>query len=211
MTTLNRNSALLGKKFNEYLLPAILSAMSILLASFVDGIIVSKLISPDALSAVNLAEPVILFFQALFFLFGIGGLISISRALGERDSRKANVLFTLAAIGAVIVSVVVTVVGTVFKDGIVSLVCNEQKLTKMVSDYVSYSIYGSAFIIIIPTFVFLMRVDGLPKFSSAILIVSNAVNLVMDIFYIGALGMGIKGAALATVTGYAVGSLMVLC
>ena len=210
MTTLNRNSALLGKKFNEYLLPAILSAMSILLASFVDGIIVSKLISPDALSAVNLAEPVILFFQALFFLFGIGGLISISRALGERDSRKANVLFTLAAIGAVIVSVAVTVVGTVFKDGIVSLVCNEQKLTKMVSDYVSYSIYGSAFIIIIPTFVFLMRVDGLPKFSSAILIVSNAVNLVMDIVYIGALGMGIKGAALATVTGYAVGSLMVL-
>ena len=210
MTTLNRNSALLGKKFNEYLLPAILSAMSILLASFVDGIIVSKLISPDALSAVNLAEPVILFFQALFFLFGIGGLISISRALGERDSRKANVLFTLAAIGAVIVSAIVTVVGTVFKDGIVSLVCNEQKLTKMVSDYVSYSIYGSAFIIIIPTFVFLMRVDGLPKFSSAILIVSNAVNLVMDIVYIGAFGMGIKGAALATVTGYAVGSLMVL-
>ena len=210
MKIMKTNSVLLGKKFNEYLFPAILSSMSILLASFVDGIIVSRLIDPDALSAVNLAEPVILFFQALFFLFGIGGLISISRALGERDSRKANVLFTLAAVGAVIVSVVVTVVAAVFKDGIVSLICNEQKLTQMVSDYVSYSIYGSSFIIIIPTFVFLMRVDGMPKFSSAILIVSNAVNLVMDVVYISAFGMGIKGAALATVTGYAVGSLMVL-
>lgn len=208
--TLKRNGTLLGKKFNEYLLPTILSAMSILLASFVDGIIVSKLINPDALSAVNLAEPIILFFQALFFLFGIGGLISISRALGERDSRKANSLFTLAVVGAVIVSVVVTVVGSVFKDGIVSLICNEQKLTRMVSEYAQYSIYGSSLIIIVPTFVFLMRVDGMPKFSSAVLIVSNAVNLVMDIVYIKVFDMGIKGAALATVTGYAVGSIMVL-
>ena len=88
--TLKRNGTLLGKKFNEYLIPAILSAMSILLASFVDGIIVSKLISHDALSAINLADPVILFLQAVFFLFGIGGLISISRALGQRDTHKVN-------------------------------------------------------------------------------------------------------------------------
>ncbi len=208
--TLKRNGTLLGKKFNEYLLPTILSAMSILLASFVDGIIVSKLIDPDALSAVNLAEPVILFFQALFFLFGIGGLISISRALGERNRDKANSLFTLAIVGAVIASAVVTAAGTLFKDGIVSLICNEQKLTQMVSEYVSYSIYGSSFIIIVPTFVFIMRVDGMPKFSSAVLIVSNAVNLIMDIVYIKVFDMGIKGAALATVTGYAVGALMVL-
>ncbi len=208
--TLKRNGTLLWKKFNEYLFPAILSAMSILLASFVDGIIVSKLINSDALSAVNLADPVILFFQALFFLFGIGGLISISRALGERDSKKANALFTLAAVGSVTASVVVTVVGCVFTDGIVSLICNEQKLTEMVTEYVSYSFYGCSLIIIVPTFVFMMRVDGLPKLSSAVLIVSNAVNLIMDIVYIKVFDMGIKGAALATVTGYAVGLVMVL-
>ena len=46
-----RNGALLGKKFTEYLFPTIISSMSILLASFVDGIIVSKLIggAQDAL------------------------------------------------------------------------------------------------------------------------------------------------------------------
>ena len=55
-----------------------------------------------------------------------------------------------------------------------------------------------------------MRVDGLPKFSSAVLVVSNVVNLIMDIVYIKVFDMGIKGAALATVTGYAFGALMVL-
>ena len=138
--TLKRNGVLLNKKFNEYLFPAILGAMSILLASFVDGIIVSKMISSDALSAVNLAEPVILFMQAVFFLFGIGGLITISRALGERDTRKANAVFTLAVVGAVAASVLVTLLGTVFVDNIVSAVCNEQQLTQMVKEYVSYSL-----------------------------------------------------------------------
>ena len=208
--TLKRDGNLLGKKFNEYLIPAILSAMSILLASFIDGIIVSKLISSDALSAVNLSEPVILFLQAVFFLFGIGGLISISRALGERDSGKANALFTLAIVGAVITAAVVTLLGILFKDGIVSLICNEEKLKDMVSEYVAYTFYGCALIIIVPTFALIIRVDGMPKFASAVLIVSNVVNLLMDIIYIKVFDMGIKGAALATVTGYAAGLVMVL-
>ncbi len=210
MMTLKRNGTLLGKKFNEYLFPAILSAMSILLASFIDGIIVSKLISSDALAAVNVSEPVILFMQAVFFLFGIGGLISISRALGERNRSKADSLFTLAVLGAIVSSVIVTLIGTIFTDSIVSAVCNEKKLTEMVKEYVSYSIYGSFLIIVVPTFVMLMRVDSLPKFSSSVLIISNAVNLLMDIVYIKVFDMGIKGAALATVTGYLFGALMVL-
>ena len=208
--TLKRNSVLLNRKFNEYLIPAILSAMSILLASFIDGIIVSDLISPDALSAVYLSDPVILFFQAVFFLFGIGGLISISTALGNRDNRKANALFTLAVVGSVISAVLVTVFGTLFTDGIVSLICNEAKLTDMVTDYVLYSFYGCSLIIIVPAFSFLMRVDGQPKLASAILITSNAVNLIMDFVYIKVFDMGIKGAALATVTGYAVGLVFVI-
>ena len=122
MMTLKRNGTLLGKKFNEYLFPAILSAMSILLASFIDGIIVSKLISSDAFAAVNVSEPVILFMQAVFFLFGIGGLISISRALGERNRSKADSLFTLAVLGAIVSSVIVTLIGTIFTDSIVSAV-----------------------------------------------------------------------------------------
>ena len=208
--TLKRNSVLLNRKFNEYLVPAILSAMSILLASVIDGVIVSDLISPDALAAVYLSDPVILFFQAVFFLFGVGGLISISRALGNRETRKANTLFTLAVAGSVISAILITVLGVLFTDNIVSVICNEEKLTDMVRDYVLYSFFGCSLIIIVPTFSFLMRVDGLPKLASAILITSNAVNLIMDIVYIKVFDSGIKGAALATVTGYGVGIVFVI-
>ena len=138
-----RNGALLGSKFREYLFPTIISNMSILLASFVDGIIVSKLINDDAFSAVNLAEPVVLFMQALFFLFGIGGAICISIAKGQRDEHKANAVFTLSFIAAIVVSVIVTVVGIVLIDPITHLLCNNNTLFDYVRNYALFNIYGT--------------------------------------------------------------------
>ena len=208
--TYQRNGALLGRKFTEYLFPTIISNMSILLASFVDGIIVSKLINDDAFSAVNLAEPVILFMQALFFLFGIGGAICISIAKGQRDEHKANAVFTLSFLAAVLVSVIVTVLGIVLIDPITRVLCSDSTLYDYVQHYALFNIYGSLFMIVVPYLVFIIRTDGMPKFSANILLVSNIVNLLMDLVYMGVFKMDTSGAALATVTGYVVGFIMEL-
>ena len=208
--TYQRNGALLGGKFTEYLFPTIISNMSILLASFVDGIIVSKLINDDAFSAVNLAEPVILFMQALFFLFGIGGAICISIAKGQRDEHKANAVFTLSFLSAVLVSVIVTVLGIVLIDPITRVLCSDSTLYDYVQHYALFNIYGSLFMIVVPYLVFIIRTDGMPKFSANILLVSNIVNLLMDLVYMGVFKMDTSGAALATVTGYVVGFIMEL-
>ena len=208
--TYQRTGALLGKKFREYLFPTIISNMSILLASFVDGIIVSKLINDDAFSAVNLAEPVVLFMQALFFLFGIGGAICISIAKGQRNTKKANALFSLSLIGSLVVSVVVTVAGVLLIDPVTSALCTEPQLTGLVRNYSLVTIIGTPLMVIVPYLTFVIRVDGLPKLSANILLASNAVNLLMDFVYIGVFGMDTSGAALATVTGYGVGFLIEL-
>ena len=73
-----------------------------------------------------------------------------------------------------------------------------------------FNIYGSVFMIVVPYLVFIIRVDGMPKFSANILLVSNAVNLLMDMVYMGVFKMGTAGAALATVTGYVVGFILEL-
>ena len=208
--TLQRTPALLGKKFNEYLFPTIISSMSILLASFVDGIVVSALVGDNAFSAINLAEPVVLFMQALFFLFGIGGAISISIAKGQRNNRKANALFTLSFAASVLVAVIVTIAGIILIDPITSLLCIDSALYDYAKHYALFNIFGSVFMIVVPYLVFIIRVDGMPKLSANILLVSNAVNLMMDFVYMGIFKMDTSGAALATVTGYAVGFIMEL-
>ena len=203
--TYQRNCILLGKTFREYLFPTIISNMSILLASFVDGIIVSKLINDDAFSAINLGEPVVLFMQALFFMFGIGGTICISIAKGERDEHKANAVFTLSFIASIVVSLIVIIVGILLIDPITHVLCSDSTLYDYVRSYVLFNIIGAVFLIVVPYMVFIIRTDGMPKLSTSILLVSNLVNLLMDFVFIGLFKMDTSGAALATVTGYIVG------
>ena len=200
---LNRNGDLLIKKFNEYLLPTIASTMSLLLAAFVDGIIVSRMLGDNEFSAVNISEPVVLFMQALFFMFGLGGMICISIAIGERKLRKANALFTLTLISAAAVSAIVTILGTVLRGSITDLLCNEKGLKPLVDAYIKYLFYGSFFMIFTPSLMFIIRLDGMPKLASAVPVIANAVNLACDLLLMGVFKMGTDGAALATVIGYA--------
>ncbi len=140
---LTRTGTLLSRKFNEYLFPAIISSMSVLLAAFIDGIIVSKLINDDAFAAVNLADPVVLFMQALFFVFGIGAAISISIAKGQRNVKKANALFTLSFAGSVIVSLIAAAAGVMLIDPITSALCTEPQLRGLVRNYALYTLIGT--------------------------------------------------------------------
>ena len=70
--------------------------------------------------------------------------------------------------------------------------------------------YGAPFLIVVPGFVYFVRADGRPNLASAVLIIANVVNLCLDLVFILVFKMGIAGAALATVTGYAVGLCVLL-
>lgn len=91
----DRTGLLVRSKFQEYLLPTILTSMAISLASVVDGILVGNLLGGTALAAVGLTSPVIYGLNAAFFLFSVGGVTCASVARGERDERRANSIFTL--------------------------------------------------------------------------------------------------------------------
>ena len=64
----------------------------------VDGIIVSHLVAPDALSAVNLYMPISLLITSFSTLFGISATIVAARALGERDKMYVERLLSTAKI-----------------------------------------------------------------------------------------------------------------
>ncbi len=205
-----RNGALLTGTFWQYLGPSLLSTTSILLGSIVDGIIVGNLIGPDAMSAVNLTQPVVLVVQALFFLFGMGAATAISIARGQREEAQANALFTMGSLCLLAVSIAVAALGTVGIDGVVAVLCSNEALSGLVRSYASAIIVGAPFMLVVPGLVYVIRVDGMPRMSAAVLVVANVVNLVLDLVFIAVFDMGIAGAALATVVGYAAGGCIVL-
>lgn len=205
-----RSGKLINKKFREYLIPTTLSGISIMLGSIVDGIIVGQTIGADAMAAVNVAQPFLLLFQALFFLLGMGGAILVAISKGERDHRKANAVYTLGSLGLLLLSVVILVLGLLFLNGLVGLLCNDASLYTLARDYVRVLIIGAPFMLFVPGMVFFVRADGQPKLSAAIFLIANVVNLFLDLVFIQVFHMGIAGAALATVTGYVLGFVPVL-
>lgn len=205
-----RSGLLLNRQYMAYLFPTVMSAVSVLLASFVDGILASKICGSETFNAINVSEPVILFMQAVFFLFGIGGAVRISVAKGRREYQKANALFSLAFYLCIAVSVVVAVLGLIFLDPVCRLMCREAKLLPLVIDYTRINLIGAPFMIFVPMMSFLIRTDGMPRLSANILLVANILNLLMDVVYMKFFHMGIQGAALATVTGYVLGLALVI-
>ena len=96
-----RSGILVKQKFREYLLPTVLTSMAISMASVVDGIIVGSLLGDTALAAIGLSSPIIFCINLIYMLFAIGGLTCASIALGKRDTRRANRIFTLSIGGGI--------------------------------------------------------------------------------------------------------------
>lgn len=205
-----RNGKLIQNVFKKYFLPTIMMTMALSMGIIVDGIIVGNTLGPDALAAVNIVLPVTLCFSAIYALFGVGGSVLASIAKGTRDNRRADVIFTLSVLLMLAVSLIFLLAGSVFSKQLVRLLAGNSSLEPLVAEYMGILIYGAPLLIVIPGIVYFVRADGRPNMASVVLITANVVNLCLDMVFILWFKMGIGGAALATVVGYAVGFLILL-
>jgi Na+-driven multidrug efflux pump len=208
--TTTRTSVLLDRKYKEFFIPTILMAMTLTMSIVVDSIIVGNMLGADALAAVNLVMPLIMAYNTVAVCLGLGAATLISIAKGRRDPDYANtvfttVLFSMAVIGMFLLAAQVTSI-----DAINQLLTREQSLRPLVKSYVHVLMYGTPLIVIVPGLAYCLRVDARVKLASTVLIVSNLVNLVLDVVYMGPLNMGIAGSSLATVSGYLIGALCLL-
>ncbi len=208
--TFTRNGKILAHTFQQYLVPTIFSGLSIMLGVVVDGIIVGNTIGADAMAAISVAQPLVLVFQAVFFLFGLGSASLIAVCKGEHKVGKANAVFTTGILGLLLSSFVFVLLGAFFLNTTVTLLCSDSSLFELTKSYIQVLLLGAPLMLFVPGVVYIIRTDGFPRFSANILFLANTVNLVMDLVYIKVFGLGIAGAALATLTGYAVGMVLVL-
>ena len=120
-TVMGRTPATINKKYTEYLLPTVLTAMATNIANIVDSMMAGNLLGVDALSAISILSPISQLYFALTVMFGLGASSAIAVAKGKNDAQKANRIFTaeLFVLGALCVLLIA--VQLVFADGICSL------------------------------------------------------------------------------------------
>ena len=171
------------------------------IAVMVDSILVGHMVGSTSMAAINLLSPVIQFYFSMTILFGLGASTIISYAKGKNDKASADKTFTVAFIALLFLSAVLMTVQFLLLDPIASIFTSIPELKNELLLYYIPVIAGTPFSLLLPSAVHCIRSDGRPNFASNLIILSNAVNLVMDIVLMGPFHMGIIGSSIATVIG----------
>ena len=205
-----RNYKLLRSKFGEFFFPTLFTSMAGNICLFVDGLMVSFLIGASNLAPIQIVAPVITFVNLIYWMIGLGGSVLCSVSKAEFDDEKSNSYFSVSIISLVSIGLLITLIGLLFSGNIAQFLCMSQpELTADVSSYFIALIIGMPFLCYMMSLSYFIRADGIPTLPFRAILIANIVNICFDVIYIKFFGMGLSGAALATSTGYIVGSVLI--
>jgi putative MATE family efflux protein len=205
-----RNYNLVSAKFREFFLPTLLMSMAMNISTFMDTLIVGNTLGPINISAMALIAPIITFINLVYWMIGLGGSLLSAVSKAERNQEKSDMYFTVSILLLILVGICFSVLGLVFMDNLVSALTNNPQLAFLVKRFLGVYFMGSPLLFFLMGIAYFIRADGLPRLSFYALLISNIVNLALDLFYILVLGMDIQGAALATISGYTVGTIFIM-
>jgi len=193
---------LIAKALHQFMWASILASVASQIAMTTDAIVVSQFIGPEAISAINLTMPVVIFFNFLMMLFGMGGSVLVARSLGERDAQTTNKVFTSTLIGLTFVGVFFSALLLIFSPQVASFITNDTPVVYTLSlRYLRIMLLGTTLTILFMTITNFIKTDGNPKLVMKAVLVSSVVNLILDILFIAILKTGIEGSAWASIIG----------
>ncbi len=197
-------------KLLRFTFPSIVMMVFSSIYGVVDGVFVSNFVGAEAFAAVNLIMPFLMILGAVGFMLGTGGSALVAYTLGAGDSRRAREIFSLIIYVLIGIGAVFTVAGIAFLEPVSRLLGADET---MLPDCVRY---GRVILLALVPFMlqnvfqsFLITAER-PQFGLYITIAAGVANMVLDALFIAGLGMGVVGAALATMISQCIGGLIPL-
>ena len=185
----------------SFTLPLLLSNALQAVYNIVDMIVVGQVLGGTGMSAVSIGGEVLHFLTFLSIGFSNAGQILIARLVGEKredDIRKMiGTIFTFLFVVAAAVSVLCIV----FRHGILTVLNTPKESYPDALDYVTTCAAGLVFIYGYNIVSAILRGMGDSRRPFLFISIAAVLNIVLDVLFVAYLGMGVFGAALATVLG----------
>ncbi|MCL1948979.1 MAG: MATE family efflux transporter [Turicibacter sp.] len=194
-------SAPVPKAIRHMAVPMVLAMVANMIYNVTDAYFIGRLQDTSAMAAITLALPFTTVIMALGDLFGTGGSTYLSRLLGEKDvdgvKHASSVNFYLCLIFGGLFALL----SLFFMNPILHLLGATGETAAPTRDYLLPFIVGAPFMVANFTLGQTVRGEGAAKESMMGMLLSVALNIVLDPLLIFTFGMGLEGAALATVLG----------
>ena len=195
------------KKLLRFVLPSIIMMIFTSIYSVVDGLFVSNFVGKTALAAINLTLPIIMGLSALGFMIGTGGSAIVARMLGEKKREKANEYFSMLIYVTAIGGILLSILGAIFIPAIASMLGAKGQLLSNCILYARLSFISMPAFMLQNVFQSFFVTAEKPHLGLYVVIAAGVTNMVLDFLFVGILGFGLAGAALATVCGEFIGGL----
>lgn len=182
-------------------LPTVLSSLVMTLYSLADTFFVGMLNNSVQNAAVTLSAPVLLAFNAVNNLFGVGGSSMISRALGRKDYETAYKSSAFSFYFAIIAGLLFSSLAFFFNDGLLVLIGADNTTMEATRAYLHWTVVlGAVPSILNVVMAYLVRAEGSAMHASIGTMTGCLLNIILDPIFVlpQFLGMGAEGAGLAT-------------
>lgn len=191
----------IGKLLFRLAIPTVIAQMINMLYNIVDRIYIGHIpeVGALALTGVGVCMPLIMILSAFAALVGNGGAPRASILLGKGDSRSAEKIigncFTLQILISIVLTVIMLLGGKTF---LLAFGASENTIEYAVSYFNIYAI-GTIFVQLTLGMNMFITAQGFTKIGMYSVLIGAVINIVLDPIFIFACGLGVRGAALATI------------
>ena len=191
----------IGILLKKYAVPGIIAMTASSLYNMVDSIYIGHIPGSGSLAISGLAVtfPLMNLSTALGTLVGVGAATMISVLLGQRNYKIANKVLANEVTMNCIVGLLFTVFCLMFLDPILYFFGASANTLKYARDYMEIILYGNVITHLYFGLNSIIRSSGNPKMAMGLTLFTVILNSILDPIFIFTFGMGVRGAALATV------------
>ena len=193
-------------------LPTVVAQLVNLLYNIVDRVFIGHLegVGADALTGVGLCLPLILIVNAFALLGAAGGAPRAAIALGQGNKSGAEKIMGNCFSLLLMFAVVLTGAYLVFAEPLLWMFGASKNTITYSLDYIRIYALGNIFQLTVLGLNSFLTTQGFSQFAMVTTLIGALMNLILDPILIYICGMGVRGAALATIISQAVSALWIL-
>ena len=192
--------------------PALVGQVVNLLYNIVDRIYIGHLpeIGGTALTGVGLFAPILMLITAFAMLAGAGGAPRAAISMGKGDKETAEKIMANCFTVLMILAVILTAVFFVAAPTLLRWFGASDATLPYATEYGRIYILGSVFVLTVMGMNTFITTQGFAQISMLTTVIGAVINIILDPILMFGFGLGVKGAAIATVLSQAVSALWIL-
>lgn len=193
-------------------LPTVTAQLINMLYNIVDRIFIGHIeeIGDLALTGVGVCMPIIMIVSAFAALVSSGGAPRASIAMGEKNTESAEKILGNCFSLQIVISVILTAVLLIFNRPLLLAFGASENTIEYACDYMNIYALGTIFVQLTLGMNAFVTAQGYSKIAMLSVVIGAATNIALDPLLIYVFGMGVKGAALATVISQSLSTAWVL-